>query len=72
MRISYPSNADRDRARRLGVSPGGDIMIHGLPNGQGSLGADHRLNDWAEGCIAVTNEEIWRLVADGTPIQINP
>ena len=50
-------------------------MIHGLPNGLGSLGAAHRLNDWTEGCIAVTNveiEEIWRLAPDGTPIRIEP
>ncbi len=75
LRISYPNAADRARARRQRVDPGGDIMIHGLPNGQGFLGAAHRLHDWTDGCIAVTNseiEEIWRLVADGTPIQINP
>ncbi len=75
LRISYPSAADRERARRQGVDPGGDIMIHGLPNGQGFVGAAHRLVDWTDGCIAVTNaeiEEIWRLVPDGTPIQINP
>jgi murein L,D-transpeptidase YafK len=75
LRISYPSAADRERARRQGVDPGGDIMIHGLPNGYGYIGAAHRLADWTDGCIAVTNaeiEEIWNLVADGTPIQINP
>ena len=75
LRISYPSAADRERARRLGASPGGDIMIHGLPNGMGLIGKLHRLRDWTEGCIAVTNpeiEEIWRLVEDGTPVQINP
>ncbi|MCC7233862.1 MAG: L,D-transpeptidase family protein [Bryobacterales bacterium] len=75
LRISYPNESDRARARRAGVSPGGDIMIHGLPNGLGSLGAAHRLNDWTEGCIAVTNveiEEIWRLAPDGTPIRIEP
>ena len=75
LRISYPSAADRERARRQGASPGGDIMIHGLPNGMGLIGKLHRLRDWTEGCIAVTNpeiEEIWRLVQDGTPVQINP
>jgi murein L,D-transpeptidase YafK len=75
LRISYPNAADRIRARRQGVDPGGDIMIHGLPNGQGYVGASHRLIDWTDGCIAVTDaeiEEIWRLVPDGTPIQINP
>lgn len=75
LRISYPGPADRARARRLGVSAGGDIMIHGLPNGQGAIGKAHLLSDWTEGCVAVTNpeiEEIWRLVPDGTPVRINP
>jgi len=75
LRISYPSAADRNRAREQGVAPGGDIMIHGLPNGQGRIGAEHRMTDWTDGCIAVTDdeiEEIWRLIPNGTPIQINP
>ncbi len=73
LRISYPGPADIARARALGVSPGGDIMIHGLPNGKGWIGTAHRGTDWTEGCIAVTNEEIeeiWRLVPVGTPIEI--
>jgi murein L,D-transpeptidase YafK len=75
LRISYPNASDRERAKRQGVSPGGDIMIHGLPNGMGLIGAAHLLRDWTAGCIAVTDaeiEEIWLLVADGTPIQIDP
>ncbi|MFB3826152.1 MAG: murein L,D-transpeptidase family protein [Bryobacteraceae bacterium] len=75
LRVSYPNAADRERARRQGVNPGGDIMIHGLPNGQGFIGAAHRLTDWTNGCIAVTNaeiEEIWNLVPNGTPVEINP
>ena len=75
LRISYPNAADTERARRAGFSAGGDIMIHGLPNGLGKLGADHRKSDWTEGCIAVTDkeiEEIWRMVPDGTPIRIEP
>ena len=75
LRVSYPNAADRVRSRRQGLDPGGDIMIHGLPNGQGFVGPAHRLFDWTDGCIAVTDpeiEEIWHLVPDGTPIQINP
>ena len=75
LRVSYPNSADRVRSRRQGLDPGGDIMIHGLPNGQGFVGPAHRLIDWTDGCIAVTDaeiEEIWHLVQDGTPIQINP
>ena len=75
LRISYPNAADRARARRDGVNPGGDIMIHGLPNGRGYIGKAHRLVDWTDGCIAVTDEEIeeiWRLAPNGTPVQIDP
>jgi murein L,D-transpeptidase YafK len=73
--ISYPNARDRREARAEGVSPGGDVFVHGLPNGYGWVGASHRMKDWTDGCIAVTNqeiEEIWSLVADGTPIEIRP
>jgi murein L,D-transpeptidase YafK len=73
--ISYPDAEDRARAKKLGVSPGGDIYLHGLPNGYGWIGNGHRLKDWTDGCIAVTNEEmdeIWPTVPDGTPIEIRP
>jgi murein L,D-transpeptidase YafK len=73
--ISYPNAEDRGRARKLGVTPGGDVMLHGLPNGYGWIGNGHRARDWTDGCIAVTNEEmdeIWRAVPDGTPIEIRP
>jgi len=73
--VSYPNEQDKERAARRGVSPGGDIMIHGLPNGFGWLGATHRAQDWTDGCVAVTNQEIdeiWGLVPDGTPIEIRP
>lgn len=75
LRISYPSPADRARARALGVPPGGDIMIHGLPAGYGDVGPYHRITNWTKGCIAVTNEEIeeiWSLVPAGTPVEIRP
>lgn len=73
MHISYPNQKDLENARRLGVPPGGDIMIHGLPNGLGWIKEMHRIVDWTKGCIAVTNEEIeeiWRCVRDGTPVRI--
>jgi len=75
LHISYPNAADRARAASLGVSPGGDIMIHGLKNGFGWLGPLHRISDWTQGCIAVTNaeiEEIWDMVPVGTPVMIVP
>lgn len=77
LHISYPGPEDVAEARRLGVPPGGDIMIHGLPNGVSpELAArDHPRLDWTEGCIALTNaeiEELWALVPNGTPIRIDP
>jgi murein L,D-transpeptidase YafK len=75
LHISYPNTADRERARKLGVDPGGDIMIHGLPPQWAYLGAAHRQSDWTLGCIAVTNseiEEIWALVPAGTKVEIRP
>jgi murein L,D-transpeptidase YafK len=75
LRVSYPGTEDRESARRRGVSPGSDIMIHGLPRGLGWLGGLHLWRDWTDGCIAVTNreiEEIWALVDTGTAIEINP
>jgi murein L,D-transpeptidase YafK len=75
LHISYPGADDRARAKRLGVNPGGDIMIHGLPSQFAFLGALHRQTDWTDGCIAVTNpeiEEIWRLVPIGTTVEIRP
>jgi lipoprotein-anchoring transpeptidase ErfK/SrfK len=75
LHVSYPNAADRARAARLGIPTGGDIMIHGLPNGQGTVGAAHRQYDWTNGCVAVTDEEIeelWQSVPVGTPIRILP
>ena len=75
LRISYPNEADRVRALEAGMDPGGQIMIHGLKNGQGWLGERHLADDWTDGCIAVTNaeiEEIWSLVELGTPVEIRP
>lgn len=75
LHVSYPNEEDRSRAARLGVSPGGAIMIHGLRNGRGWIGPAHRLHDWTLGCIAVTDseiDEIWNLVPVGTPVEIRP
>ena len=58
LHISYPSDEDDKRAAARGVPPGFDIMIHGIQNGRGWIGAFHRWNDWTAGCIAVTDEEL--------------
>jgi murein L,D-transpeptidase YafK len=75
LHISYPNATDRARAKRLGVNPGGEIEIHGIGAKYGYLGALHRQVDWTAGCIAMTNEEIdeiSKLVAVGTPVEIKP
>jgi murein L,D-transpeptidase YafK len=73
LHISYPDENDRARAAAMGVSAGSNIMIHGLPNGLGWLGNLYQLNDWTDGCLAVTDseiEEIYRAVPNSTPIEI--
>jgi murein L,D-transpeptidase YafK len=75
LHLSYPNGADRLRAHKLGVSAGGDVEIHGLGKQYGWIGARHRLTDWTDGCIAVTNEEIeeiFRMVPLGTRVEIRP
>lgn len=75
LRLNYPDVRHQARADSLGVSPGGDIMIHGLPAGRAKVGAQHRNADWTNGCIALTDEEIeelWLAVPVGTPVEIKP
>jgi len=75
LHLSYPSAADRERARKLGVSPGGNIEIHGLGKEFAWVGSMQRMVDWTDGCIAVTDdeiEEIYAQVSVGTPVEIRP
>jgi murein L,D-transpeptidase YafK len=75
LHISYPSAEDNKRAAARGVSAGFDIMIHGIQNGRGWIGAFHRWKDWTAGCIALTDEEIeelWSVTPDGTTVEIRP
>ena len=73
LRLGYPTPEQAAAAQAAGIDPGGDIMIHGLPNGQGNVGKAHLLSDWTLGCIALTDDEIdwlYRFTADGTPVEI--
>ena len=80
LHISYPNATDIAKAKQLGGSPGGDIMIHGSANNAQikklpTLMEYLPRNDWTWGCIAVRNvdmDEIWKLVDNGTPIEIFP
>jgi murein L,D-transpeptidase YafK len=71
--IDYPQPDDRARAAAQGLDPGGDIFIHGQPNALSNLIT--LPGDWTAGCIAVSNtemEELWRLAALGTVVEIRP
>lgn len=75
LKISYPNEKDFEDAHRLNLNPGGGVMIHGLSKKVEYLGKYHIIDDWTEGCIAVTNEEmdeIWSAVPDGTAVEILP
>jgi tetratricopeptide (TPR) repeat protein len=75
LHISYPNERDRKRAMELGVSPGGDIMIHGIKKGFSWVGDAQSEVDWTKGCIAVTDEEIEEidtLAPNGTIVEIRP
>lgn len=75
IRVSYPNTDDRSQAIERGVSAGGDIMIHGMPNGFGWMYPLLSKLDWTEGCIAVSNtamEEIALAITLGAKITIGP
>src|SRR6266480_1025596 len=75
LHVSYPNERDKKRARELGVSPGGNIMIHGIKNGFSWVGDSHTEVDWTKGCIAVTDEEIEEIekaAPNGTIVEIRP
>lgn len=73
--ISYPNENDKAKAKFSGVNPGSLIMIHGQKNGLSWLSWLSQWFNWTDGCIAVTNtemDEIWGLINEGTPIEIQP
>ncbi len=72
LKVSYPNAEDRAFARAQARSPGGDIFLHGQPN---AMPFGRMPGDWTDGCIALSNaeiEELWRIVPDGTVIEIRP
>ncbi len=75
MHISYPNDHDRRQAQKRGVSPGGDIMIHGQKNGYDQYAKISQRYNWTDGCIALKNwqmDEFLTLVPVGTHILIKP
>jgi murein L,D-transpeptidase YafK len=75
LHISYPDAADRARAAAMGVDPGGAIFVHGMPLDFGPYDPPVWYRDWTEGCIAVGNLAIVKIMSAvpvGTPIDILP
>ena len=75
IKVSYPDDSDRAQARARGVDPGGQIMIHGLPNEPKYDVRRYHGSDWTDGCIAVSNADmvdIWLMTRESTPIEIRP
>ena len=75
LKVSYPNEHDRARARASGVDPGGQIMIHGLPNSPKYTESRYLGSDWTDGCIAVSNSDmvdLWLLTSVATTIEIRP
>ena len=73
--VSYPDARDQESARKRGVDPGGDIMVHGQPNGWEWLTPVLQLFNWTDGCIALRNKDmdaVWDAVDPGTPVEIIP
>ena len=74
--ISYPNEQDKEYAASQGKSAGGDIKIHGLPNGFSLAKPLFNIyGDWTQGCIAVNNEdmaELYNIIEIGTKIEIKP
>jgi murein L,D-transpeptidase YafK len=75
IQVSYPNAADRELARKQRVDPGGQIMIHGLPNSPRYEPGHYQGTDWTDGCIAVSDADmvdIWLMTRESTPIEIRP
>jgi len=75
IQVNYPNAYDEAHARRMGVRPGGSIMIHGLPTNPSKPLDYYNRADWTDGCIAVSNSdmvEIWLMTTSGTVIDIEP
>jgi murein L,D-transpeptidase YafK len=75
LHVSYPNWQDQRGAQERGVDPGGDIMVHGLPNWYRGEDKFFSFGDWTDGCIALGNRHmdvVWDSVPAGTPIDILP
>lgn len=75
LHVTYPNDEDRKRAWSKGISPGGDIKIHGLPNKPVYPEDIYMSLNWTNGCIAMKNRDLDDLLSKvkyQTPIYIIP
>lgn len=74
--ISYPNKLDIANAKKHNKNAGGDIKIHGLPNGMNiAKELFKQYGDWTDGCIALDNasmKELYEVISINTPIYILP
>ena len=73
MHVSYPSEENKEYAKKFGRSAGGMIMIHGTPKNGKFPESSYPKYDWTDGCIALQNkdmEEVWNLVKDQIIVEI--
>jgi murein L,D-transpeptidase YafK len=73
LHLSYPNRDDLLQAEWNGWDPGGNICIHGLPEGFEDLDPREFEQDWTNGCVAVSDhaiDQIWDTVEDFTPVLI--
>ena len=73
LKISYPNPWDIRQAITRGHHPGGQIMIHGVPNKNFDKNYHNIRNDWTDGCIAINNSQmkfLWNKTDIGIPVLI--
>lgn len=73
LNISYPNAKDIEFATAQKKRAGGDIKIHGLPNGYNEK--NYERYDWTWGCIGLTNteiDELYKHIQLDSPILILP
>jgi murein L,D-transpeptidase YafK len=58
--VDYPRSKDREAAKQKSCPPGKDIFLHGT--GGIDFGKAHRIVDWTDGCVAVSNGEIDEII----------
>ncbi|HUX74201.1 MAG TPA: L,D-transpeptidase family protein [Steroidobacteraceae bacterium] len=73
--VSYPNKQDEKRAMKHHWAPGGEIMVHGLPNSPRYPLAYYVSKNWTNGCIALSDSnmvDFWMRTRDDIPIDIYP